>query len=564
MSLSPSQQEALQQLLAVTASSTPAQKERDERLLRENGWNVQVTVEQIFSMGTAASDVPNDTTSASPSSSIRTSSSGTRPMMSRLEVDDHNPFLPRHPAGTRRLSGPTRPPRSPVGPGGNTANVGLGLWGLIVWPISIVWGIVGGIWYFIIRTFVPLSLLPRLPSFLLPPSSSSTSANLRRTEDPTTTSLRFIRDLETSTRCSASQGNLPDFYIGPYREFVQHLRKQGRLGLVVVVSGEHENDEEFKKSVLTDEELVRTLKEKDVVVWGADLSSREGYQVAQTLLLTTYPSLTFLSLLPVPNSSTPKLTILTTLSGSPSTTTSASNILQTLTTTILPRVTPFLNRLKRERLSLEEARHLREEQDKAFKEAERKDREKMQIQRQKEELERIQVQRKEREREEKQKYEQNRKIWRKYAKKHLVPTFFPEGKAGETDGVKVAIRTPLSSERHRKTFKRSTSTLSLFVFIDTLLADAEGAEGAGVVVDSPPEGFEDDKLENINWGFEIVTSFPRREIEATSVNGEEYWNIIKQSGGVLFVERKNGSGWGMKIKEGEEASDEEEIVSDSD
>ncbi|WVW79434.1 hypothetical protein I302_101403 [Kwoniella bestiolae CBS 10118] len=553
MSLSPSQQEALQQLLAVTASNTPGQKERDERLLRENGWNVQATVEQIFSLGSSAADVPNDTTSSTRSS---LSGSGSRPITSRLEVEDH-PLLPRQPVGTRRLSGSQRSPRSPRSGGPGTTGVGLGLWGLVIWPVSIVWGIVGGIWYFIIRTFVPLSLLPRLPSFLLPPSQPSSSSNIRPAQDPTTTSLRFIRDLETITRCSSSQGNLPDFYIGPYREFVQHLRKEGKLGLVIVVSGEHENDEEFKKDVLTDEEFVRTLKEKDVVVWGADVSSREGYQVAQTLLLTTYPSLTFLSLLPVPNSSTPKLTILSSLSGSPSTTTSTSNILQTLTTTILPRVTPFLNRLKRERLSLEEARHLRAEQDRAFKEAERRDREKMELQRQKEELERLKVQRLEKEKEERERYKENLKSWRRYAKKHLLPSILSHGAGADT--VKVAIRTPLSSERHIKNFRISNSTLDLFVFIETLLVgDSEDLD-----VDSPPAGFEDDKLENINWGFDIITSFPRKEIEPTSVNGEEFWKIIKNAGGVLFVERKAGSNWGIESGNGEDGEEsDEEIIED--
>jgi hypothetical protein len=41
-SLSHEQSEALEQLWAVTASETTAAKERDERLLRENGWDVQV------------------------------------------------------------------------------------------------------------------------------------------------------------------------------------------------------------------------------------------------------------------------------------------------------------------------------------------------------------------------------------------------------------------------------------------------------------------------------------------------------------------------------------------
>ncbi|WWC91137.1 uncharacterized protein L201_006078 [Kwoniella dendrophila CBS 6074] len=576
MALSPSQQDALDQLLAVTASSTPGQKERDERLLRENGWNVQVTVEQIFSLGNTASEVPNDTSSSSTRTSIEDSGSGSRPIASRLEVEDH-PLLPRQPVGTRRLSGSHRSPRSP-GAGG-PANVGLGLWSVITWPISLVLGIVGGIWYFIIRTFAPLSLLPRLPSFLLPPSSTTgnnygTPHNFTKSAmDPTTRSLRFIRELETFTRCSSSQGNLPDFYIGPYREFVQHLRKEGKLGLVILVSGEHENDEEFKKDVLTDEEFVRTLKEKDIVVWGADLSSREGYQVAQTLLITTYPSITFLSLLPVPNSSTPKLTILSTLSGSPSTTTSSSNIIQTLTTTILPRVTPFLNRLKRERLTIEESRHLRAEQDKAFKEAEKRDREKAELAKQKLQLEKIQKEREEAAKKEKELYIQNKKIWRRYARKHLLPSLSSSssslgetGEEGET--IKVAIRTPLSSERHIKSFKLNdkSSTLELFIFIETLLIPKEDLPENDP--DQPPTSFENS--EDLNWEFQIVTSFPRKEIEPTSIKGEEYWKIIKQSGGALFVERKSGSSWGLKeskasINGGEEDEEsDDEIIEDSD
>jgi FAS-associated factor 2 len=43
MSLSPEQHATLEQLWAITASSTSASRERDERLLRENGWDVQVS-----------------------------------------------------------------------------------------------------------------------------------------------------------------------------------------------------------------------------------------------------------------------------------------------------------------------------------------------------------------------------------------------------------------------------------------------------------------------------------------------------------------------------------------
>ena len=63
---------------------------------------------------------------------------------------------------------------------------------------------------------------------------------------------------------------------------MNQVRKEGKVGLVVLMCGEHEDDEEFKRDVLIDAELVRTLKEKDVMVWGADVRSREGYQGGHT------------------------------------------------------------------------------------------------------------------------------------------------------------------------------------------------------------------------------------------------------------------------------------------
>lgn len=48
---------------------------------------------------------------------------------------------------------------------------------------------------------------------------------------------------------------------------------------------EHEDDEEFKRDVLSDGELVRVLKEKDVLVWAGDVRSREGYQGEQNAFI---------------------------------------------------------------------------------------------------------------------------------------------------------------------------------------------------------------------------------------------------------------------------------------
>ena len=147
MSLSESQQDALEQLCAVTASDTASARQRDERILRENGWDVQVgsslkrwshdslgladsqrAVEQIFSGATSATPAPRPT----PSGPSRSSS-----------VHESDPMLNPPPPGSRRLSGSVG--RRPSGAGTS----GVGIWGFISLPIRLVFSIITSTWYFI-------------------------------------------------------------------------------------------------------------------------------------------------------------------------------------------------------------------------------------------------------------------------------------------------------------------------------------------------------------------------------------------------------------------------------
>ena len=287
--------------------------------------------------------------------------------------------------------------------------------------------------------------------------------------------------------------------------------------------------------------------EKDIKV-GQQLLNKTDAVVSQTLLTTTYPSLTFLSLLPSPvhgsGSSSPRLTVLTALSGPPSTTTSTSSLIQTITTSVLPRTATFLARLRREKFSLEEARHLREEQDRAFRDAERKDREKMQVQKQKEEMAQIQRDRAEREEREKVDRIDKRRVWRRYARKHLLMP--------SSGSIRIALRTPLSAERNIRQFSPGPSTLPLFVFAETLLIPPSDSPENDP--DSPPGGYEPE------WDFRIVTTYPRREIERVKSVGEGEWDAVKSAGGALFAEKVDGGVWGdaeMRERDGE--SDEEEV-----
>ncbi|KAI9636848.1 uncharacterized protein MKK02DRAFT_45556 [Dioszegia hungarica] len=551
MSLTPAQHSALEQLSAITASTTTAARDRDERLLRENGWDVQATVEQIFASGGSLTADAQDGSS---------SSARTPPAAFRRDDEDQRPAT-----SARRPSGSNVRPRRPSQPGYGGAGIpgggggGMSVLDLVMSPFRLALGVVSGIWYFIIRNAMPVTFLRYLPPFLRPPTTSrSTSSSNRRLQDPTTTSLTYIRDLERLTGCSATSGTLPEIYIGPYREFLNTLRKDGKVGMVLVTCAEHEDDVKFKRETLADGEMVRFLKEKEILLWAGDVRSREGYQVAGTLLATTYPSIYFMSLLPGHAGAAPKISIIATLSGSPATSTSSASIIQSLTTSVLPRTNAFLARMKRERSTLEEARHLREEQDRAFASAAQRDQAKILAQRQKETAERQEREaiaaREAAERDQKAKAErekvdalEKRAVWRRYARKHLL---------SPSDGpLRIALRTPLNASRNVRQFTPGRSTEGLFIYAETLLIpDSDTPESDP---DRPPAGYEPPT------DFVIVTSYPRKEVPRVSQGGEEAWEMVKKAGGALFAEKAEGSTWGTVSGDGADSSDEE-VVDDSD
>ena len=154
---------------------------------------------------------------------------------------------------------------------------------------------------------------------------------------------------------------------------------------------------------------------------------------------------------------------------------------------------------------------------------------------------------KERERREKEAKEaegRNRAIWRRYARKHLLSPAPPSNGAG---AIRVAMRTPVNANRNVRLFIPATSTEELFGYAETLLIpDDDRPEDDP---DSPPPGYTPPR------DFIIVTSFPRKEVQRTDTGGEAEWEVVKQAGGALFAEKKEGSSWGVLA--GAESEDEE-------
>lgn len=183
------------------------------------------------------------------------------------------------------------------------------------------------------RTFSTLNFFtPRTPS-----------TNKHLTGDPKSVVDRWVRSLEEETGavCISAVGRnestgvagpstdatlrnrgdaygngrvLPDFYLGGYEEAMRLCQKELRLGCVILVSDEHEDVGEFKRSAhyihvclpvlnpsrrttLTDPDFVKFLQANNFVVWGGDIRDKDAWSSTSDLTICCDPRLTSFQLL---------------------------------------------------------------------------------------------------------------------------------------------------------------------------------------------------------------------------------------------------------------------------
>ncbi|KAF7356769.1 UBX domain-containing protein [Mycena venus] len=176
-----------------------------------------------------------------------------------------------------------------------------------------------------------------------------------------------------SHRAPSDRKVLPDFTLGTYEDALRTCQRDARIACIVLVSEEHDDVPEFKRTTLTDTALVRLLHANDILVWGGDVRDREAYSASLKLQATTYPFVAFVALQPkrTPRSAnsstsgTPTLTVLSRHQGPPSGPTSPAALAAHLETQLLPRVSPFLAQLRAAQHAAFADRALREEQDRA-------------------------------------------------------------------------------------------------------------------------------------------------------------------------------------------------------
>ncbi|KAH7922727.1 hypothetical protein BV22DRAFT_1197199 [Leucogyrophana mollusca] len=382
----------------------------------------------------------------------------------------------------------------------------------------------------------------------------------------------IAENLEDSARV------LPDFFSGSYEDVLDICQRDGRVACIILVSEEHDDVAEFKRSTLTDPAFVKTMHDNNFVVWGGDIRDRDAWSASQKLQATTYPFIAFLALQPRRNhspaaqsNSSPILTTLSRHQGRsvPDTApTSARSLVQHLEQQLLPRVTPFLTRHKTLIQERERDRILREEQDRAFKDSARRDSERVaaKIHAERLEAERQQRQQAEtREKEERHRMEQERREkyellrmdWRRWMRKSLVPSSV----ATSGPSVRIAVRLP-DNERVVRAFSPSSTLTALYAYADSKLIPSnlrpeddpehapstglDGIDGLDTYIQRHSDG------PTAWWGFKLALAYPRREIK---------WEASKclrdidglQDGGQVVVELHNGG----RVSSPNDASDDE-------
>jgi FAS-associated factor 2 len=286
------------------------------------------------------------------------------------------------------------------------------------------------------------------------------------------------------------------------------------------------------------------------------------YLAALRLQTTTYPFVAFVGLQPrrTPastsrSSPSPSLTVLSRHQGpsTPSTgPTSASTLSDHLQRQLLPRLIPFLERIRNSQRDRERERLLREEQDRAFQDSARRDREKIEAMiaaeslkaeenRRKEAEEREEAERIAREADEQEQREALRMEWRKWARRTLL---LPDS----ATGLRMAIRLP-GDKRVVRRFPPTATVTSLFTFVDVHLIPSHFETSDDPLF--PPSGSASDEKAIENqiesegtadawWGFKLMLVYPRREIKWEAYTLLSDVESLKD-GGQVVVEMIAGS-----------------------
>lgn len=261
--------------------------------------------------------------------------------------------------------------------------------------------------------------------------------------------------------------------------------------------------------------------------------------------------------------------------------TKSDKLLSHLQEQLIPRVKPFLDRLRNEERRRVDERRMREEQDRAYREAMNRDKERIEgkIREEKElqrklEEDRIAEETRARVEEEEQAkqraWDEKRMTWRRYMRR-LV-----NDKEARSTGVRIGLKLP-DGRRAIHVFDANESLTAMYAFVDSQLIPEDLSPSSDPELSPrPPLQGESAIHEEISrhvegalvwWGFKLALTYPRKEvpwkrgIKIGAVQGLE-------SGAQLVVEMvsvANGNGKARRIQESSDGgSDGYDTESDED
>ncbi|CAH8484414.1 unnamed protein product [Heterobilharzia americana] len=100
---------------------------------------------------------------------------------------------------------------------------------------------------------------------------------------------------------NSTSSTFPPFYEGSYADAVQEAKRSLRFLIVYLHGDSHEDTHRFCKETLQSEDVLRFLRNSDeLLFWGCNIESPEGYRVSRTLREHTYPFIGVIGLTNIP------------------------------------------------------------------------------------------------------------------------------------------------------------------------------------------------------------------------------------------------------------------------
>lgn len=331
------------------------------------------------------------------------------------------------------------------------------------------------------------TLFPFLARFR--PTSASSRARARRSQTPRDTAARFIRLFEEEYGAATGL----EFYEGGYAQALEIAKKELRFLLVVLQSDEHDDTTSFNKDTLTNADVVRFLKDQNIILWAGSVQDSEAYQVATALQCTKFPFAALIALAPTsPSASTQAMSVVSRTTGP----TPPAALITKLTAAITTH-SESLSRLRAQRAVHEADRAIRAQQNSAYELSLARDQER--ARQRKEEAERAAQE----EAAAKEAVavagllESNKAAWKRW-RASTLPEEPPQG----PETARVSIRTR-DGERIVRRFAGDAEMEQVYAFVECMHVERD-EKGRVQGRTEKPRAYEH------VWGFQLVSPMPRK------------------------------------------------------